>query len=278
MKTTRNLFIFIVVMLTHGVLFALPQTPLNMDNDYSDWKGGDGGSATCFTDESGVDEGKLNRADITEYCLHIDSNESGGLYLLMAIDDTAPKNSADIRIVIDIDGDQIPDYSINNTLNKNGSSIVGVSIGECQDSECALNDLVLICTNDGDTVCTGTTEGFNQNWPSQFTSSQCDGTNCRTLDGFIEMFVPWTWLGGTPPSTYLFGFYLSSHSGGTEDISSDTTGQGIACNDSGCYVSEPTAVTLQSFFVASENGVALWPIILMLLLSSGYLVSRYFKS
>lgn len=276
-KKIKILLIFLMVMLTNGVLFALPQSPGGMDGDFADWKGGTGGPAACFADDGGVDETNLNRADITEYCLHIDPDETGGLYLLMAIDDTEPKNDADVRIVVDTDGNQTPDYSVGNSFGKNGLSIDGTSISSCSDAECTLNQLVLLCKNGGSNVCTGTTEGFNNNWPSQFTSSKCDGSNCATLDGFIEIFVPWQWLGGTPPGSYLYGVYLSSHSGGTEDSSSDNTGQGVACNESGCYTSGPTAVSLQSFYAVAEQGLALWLFLLTLLLSSVYLVGMRVK-
>jgi hypothetical protein len=274
MKAIRLLIIFAVVMLTYTALFALPQSPSGMDGDYADWKGGDGGAATCFIDEGGVDETNLNRTDITEYCLHIDPDETGGLYLLMAMDDTEPQN-ADVRIVIDVDGNQIPDYSVNDTLDSHpqqGLSTTGVSVSMCETSECTLNDLAMVCDNGGNPVCAGTVEGFNNNWPSQFISSDCDGADCETLDGFIEVFVPWQWLGGTPPDSYLFGLYLSAHSGGTEDTSNDNTGQGVACNESGCYTSGPTAVTLRSFDANSEAGLTIWPFFLMLLLSSIYLL------
>lgn len=132
-------------------------------------------------------------------------------------------------------------------------TIEGVSISACGDADCALNKLILICKNGADHPCTNTIEGFNNNWPSQFTSSSCDGEKCDTLDGFVELFVPWQWLGDAPPNTFLFAQYYSAHSVGVEDSSTNETGQGIACNDSGCYTSGPTAVTLQSFSVLSNN-------------------------
>jgi hypothetical protein len=279
MKVKRTLIIFVAVMLTYSVLFALPQSPSDMDGDYADWIGGVGGAATCFADEGGVDETNLNRTDITEYCLHIDPEETGGLYMLMAIDDTEPQN-ADVRIVIDVDGNQIPDYSVNDTLDSHpqqGLSTAGVAVHECENSECALNDLVMICDNGSSPVCTGTMEGFSNNWPSKFTSSSCDGMDCATLDGFIEIFVPWQWLGGTPPDSYLFGLYLSAHSGGTEDTSADNTGQGVACNESGCYTSGPTAVTLQSFNASSKEAMQVWHLFLLFLLGSIYLVGLRFR-
>ncbi|MBE2221289.1 MAG: hypothetical protein IAF02_07100 [Anaerolineae bacterium] len=278
-KKIKALFIFSIIMLTHSVLMALPQSPLDMNNNYADWKGGTGGAATCFVDEGGVDDSNLNRADITEYCLHIDSSETGGLYLLMAMDDTEPQN-AEVRIVLDVDGNLTPDYSVSDTLSyhpRRGLSIDGGNVSRCGDSACTLNNLVLICDNGDDTVCTGMTEGFNNNWPSAFRSNKCDGVNCTTLDGFIEMFVPWQWLGGTPPDSYLFGLYLSAHSGGTEDTSADNTGQGIACNANGCYTSGPTAVTLQSFNAMSEKGMTIWPFLFIMLLSSGYVLGKRFK-
>ena len=98
------------------------------------------------------------------------------------------------------------------------------------------------------------------------------------MDGFIEIFVPWQWLGGPPPpDSYLYGIYLSSHSGGTEDTSNSNTGQGVACNNSGCYTSGPTAVSLQSFHAVAESGLAIWPFLLTLLLSSVYLVGMRLK-
>ncbi len=256
-KTITLVLIFISIMLTFNSLSALPQAPLDMDNNYADWIEGAGGAATCFADEGGVDESNLSRVDITEYCLHIDPDTSGGLYLLMAMDDTEPKD-ADVRVVLDVDGNQKPDYAINDSLTSHpndGLSVAGVSITDCEDGVCTLDHKDLICGGKSGVTCTNTAEGFNNNWPSKFTSSDCDGVDCATLDGFIEIFVPWEWLGGMPPDSYLFGLYLSSHSGGTEDTSSDTTGQGVSCNDSGCYISGPTAVTLQSFSVLSNHNI-----------------------
>lgn len=267
-RIMRIITVFFAVMLTSGTLLALPQSPLNMDNDYSDWKGGTGGAATCFVDEGGVDESNLSRVDITEYCLHIDPDASGGLYLLMAMDDTEPKD-ADVRIVLDVDGNQTPDYAVNNSLTtkpQDGLSAAGVSITDCEDGVCTLDHKDLICGGKSGITCTNTAEGFNNNWPSQFTSSDCDGVNCATLDGFIEIYVPWQWLGGVPPESYLFGMYLSAHSGGTEDTSSDITGQGVSCNDSGCYTSGPTAVTLQSLSVLSNHEIDVWDGVSLLLM------------
>jgi hypothetical protein len=263
-KTITLVLIFISTIFTFNSLSALPQAPLDMDNNYADWKGGTGGAATCFKDIDGVDDIPLRKADITEYCMHVDSAQSGGFYLLMAIDDTEP-NKSDVRTVVDINGDRVPEYSVNNGLDykkKDGLTTEGVSISACGDADCSLNKLILICKNGTANPCTNTTEGFNNNWPSQFTSSSCDGANCATLDGFIEIFVPWQWLGGTPPDSFLIGMYLSAHSGGTEDSSTNETGQGIACSDSGCFISGPTAVSLQSFSGLSnydsdtESGIA----------------------
>ncbi len=276
---TKLFLIFFVLMFTNGALLALPQSPLDMDNDYTDWQGGTGGSATCFADEGGVDESNLNRVDITEYCLHIDPDPTGGLYLLMAMDDTEPNNAA-VRIVLDVNGDQIPDYSVNNTMDshpQNGLSISGVVVSECGDADCSLNTLIESCDNDGDTPCLGSAEGFGNDWPSPFTSSDCDGSTCETLDGFIETFLPWQWLGGTPPNTYLFGFYLSAHSGGTEDTSADVTGQGVSCDDQGCFTSGPTAVSLQSFSASAPNKGFVWLYLITLIFVSTVLFRELHK-
>lgn len=280
-KTTKILLIFISTMLSVAALAALPETPLDMDGDHADWTGAI--PATCFADEGGVDDANLDKADVTEYCLHIDSELDGGLYLLMAIDDTQP-NKADARIVIDMNGDLLPDYSVNNMLDyhpQNGLSTEGVSVNQCdnEDGACDLNSLTSIC-GDRNGACTGVSEGFGNDWPSEFTSSSCDGANCTTQDGFMEMFVPWEYLGGEPPESYLFGLYLSAHSGGTEDSSADITGYGLACDNSGCYPSSPSAVTLQSFSGVSVSGVELLfglPFLLLLFFGSGRLMTKRFK-
>lgn len=280
-KPIKIIVILISVMLTTGALLALPQSPQDMDGDHTDWT--NDSTVACFLDAGGVNDSNLKRADITEYCLHIDSSQTGGLYLLMAVDDTEPKG-ADVRIVLDVNGDQTPDYSVENILdytNNDGLFIHGVSVSQCGDATCSLNSLNVLCDNSGATLCSGTAEGYNNNWPSQFTSAsnKCDGVDCVTDDGFIEMFVPWQWLGGSPPASYIFALYYSAHSNGTEDTSTDSSGQGIGCNSSGCYTSTPTAITLQSFSGFSDGGLNVWVggfFLLALVLSSGYLVGRRF--
>lgn len=284
-KYSTIMLIFVVIMSTYSTLFALPHLPANMDGNHADWTDATGGNpATCFPDKGGANDTNLRRADITEYCLHIDPDQSGGLYLLMAFDDTEPKG-ADARIIIDIDGDQTPEYSVGNTLDfKHGVlSTAGISVSQCGDESCSLDKLKGLCANGGDSPCTGTTEGKSNDWPAAFTSAsnECDGVNCATQDGFIEMFVPWQWLGGSPPQTYLFGLYMSSHSNGTEDNSTDNTGQGVACNQSGCYTSRPTAVTLESVsaFSSGEGGVWFGGVFLCLLfLTSIVLAVWWFRS
>lgn len=247
-----------------STLFALPQGSSDIDGNTADWlSGSSGGAATCFPDDGVADDNSgPGRVDITEFCLHYDANN---LYLLYAWDDTRPQGGdSPAVVVLDMDGDAQSDYVIEQGIDSvnpgNQLVMTGLEIRSCTNTTCSTT--AVICSDPGsENDCDGAFSAVGDTWVDPFAGRAnpvCNGPNCATQDAFVEMSVPWALLGGTPPDGYLFGLYLSSHSAGTQDGSSDVSGNGIACNEDGCYQSTPSAVSLLSFSSGGQGVGLVW--------------------
>ena len=242
-------------------VYALPQTTSDIDGNPSDWTGGTGGAAVCFTDEGLVDdETNPERADITQFCAHI---SPGGLFLTLNWDDTRPQGGGTAAVVkIDVTGDQLPDFIVGNTIDvvNPGAQLTarGMEISSCDDTACgATTPVCSERTTPGQ--CTGAIEAFGDTFPDPFANparTTCAGAGCATTDAFVEMYIPWALLGGTAPSAFVFMTYQSSPSATSaaiNDASNDVTGGGITCTATACALAGPTAISLSSVMVADQD-------------------------
>lgn len=256
MKRLFTLSILIIaLLLVTGIAWALPG-PLTIDGDPSDWS-----DATCLVDEGGVDdESSPTRADITEFCAHVDATY---MYVAMAWDHSAFQNASTAGTRLDVDGDGLFDYIVLATLN--GSPVLeAYSIGSCDATgACGNSDDVCSSTGGGGGFCTGALAETSAQWVDPFgptgrSGGVCGGTNCTSVDAFVELAVPWSLLAlGGPPNPHIFGDYGSYPSGPAQAPKDDVAnGNGISCTPAGeCYVSTPTAVTLGDLSAAPQSAL-----------------------
>ena len=239
-------------LLVVGIAYALP-TFATIDGNPSDWTN-PSAPATCAADPGGVDdEASPGRADITEFCVYLDS---GYLYLMMAWDDTRFQQDSTAGTRVDVTGDGLYDFIILATQTKGTSLAPEYSIGSCVAGVCNNADDVCSSTNTARPPCTGAAAARGMTWVDPFThtTDNCDGTNCTTQDGFVELAIPWALLGyAAPPNPQTFGNYGSYPSGPGQGIKDDTGANGLACRPDGtCYYSTPTAVELIELKASSQ--------------------------
>jgi hypothetical protein len=234
----------LMLVVVVGTVLAKP-TAATIDGNISDWS-----DATCYSDPGGADdESSPMRADITRFCIHVDSSY---LYVLLTWDDTLPNgggSSAGVRL--DINDDMVYDYIILDTISRSGSTLVAnqARVHTCTAGNCGNGGAV--CDQGGSPTCSslGVLEAVNNNSSDPFAhTSGCDGTNCTTQDAFVEMAIPWSVFGmAGPPSPQTFGNYGSFPSGPAQAPKDSTGSNGISCTPTGgCFISSPTAVTLLS--------------------------------
>lgn len=264
MKRTAAISLFtLAILFTAGVVWALP-TPASIDGDPGDWN-----DATCLVDEGGVDdETSPTRADITEFCAHVDTSN---MYVAMAWDHTdfSGGNASTAGTRLDVDGDGLFDFIVLATLEHDSVSdslaIQKYTVGSCDAAgACTNTDDVCSSTGGGGGLCTGALSATSALWDDPFdptpghgSGNVCGGANCTTHDAFVELAIPWSVLGLTgPPSPHVFGDYGSYPSGpgqGAKDAVS--SGNGITCQPDGtCFVSTPTAVTIGFLGATPQRG------------------------
>jgi hypothetical protein len=247
MNWRRMLFIALLALLL-GALPVLAQG-ITIDGNFSDWAG-----KASLVDPGGADdETTPPRADITEFRADADSN---GLYLLKAWDDTKFTGDQESTAGITLRTANNTYYRIYTTAQGNPGTVPlsSLRIKQCTDSTCQTQ--TDICTGTG---CTGAQAGSGTSWTDPFsgrTSPDCNGTNCGTQDTAVELFIPWSLIGGAPGSGQFIFLQFGSYPSGSGQAPEDDTGlNGIACKNVGgsfqCYRSTPTAVTLRSFAASS---------------------------
>jgi hypothetical protein len=236
-----------------GVAFALPG-PTTIDGNPTDWL-----DSACFTDPGGGDdESSPIKADITRFCVYVDSSF---LYVLMAWDDTLPAgggSSAGLRL--DIDADQVYDYIVLDTIDRSSGVLIAdqTRIHSCTAGDCTNGGSV--CNETGAVTCSslGVLEAVDDSATDPFAhpASGCTGTSCETLDAFVEIAIPWSVFGlAGPPAPQAFGNY-GSYPSGPAQAPKDSNGEnGISCTPIGhCYISTPTAILLSSSEAVAIKG------------------------
>jgi hypothetical protein len=249
----------VILLLVTSVAWALP-TPVTIDGSPADWS-----DATCVVDTGGADdETSPARADISEFCAHVDSQY---VYVAMTWDNTGftGGNASTAGSRVDVDADGVFDYFILATMAGNPAAVSGYSIGLCDASgACTNSDGVCSSTGSGGGPCTGTLAASGALWTDPFGpagrgGNVCGGANCTSFDAFAELAFPWALLGlAGPPSPHVFGDYGSYPSGPAQapkDTAAD--GSGIACDPQGvCWISTPTAISLSALDLTAGGNPA----------------------
>ena len=240
---------------------------VSIDGSFSDWTGKD-----TFTDRNGADDSNPKDTDVTEYRADADS---GGIYLLMAWDDTSFNNASHVGVTVRSATNAY--YRIYSMANSGTPPVAAstLSIYSCANETC--NTQTLVCEDvSGTGACTGAGLASGTTWADPFatrTTPSCNGTDCGTLDPAAEMYIPWSWLGGAPGNNEMFFMQYGSYAsaGGTNAKDSVAGTNGITCTLTGgvydCYPSDPTAVNLVSFSARSAPAVSGWPALLVALLA-----------
>ncbi len=225
--------------LTAGLAYA---AVIVIDGSFADWTG-----SPAVVDGLPDDESTPARADITEFRAEADA---GGLYIVKAWDDTQINPGSTAAVTVRAAGGTY--LRVYSTASGNPASvdIATLDIKSCGvDPTCSSQTDV--CAGTG---CTGAQFGSSATWTDPFAGRPapgCSGTNCGNVDTAVEMYIPWSLLGGAPgDGEFAFLQYGSFPSGPGNAPKDDTGANGISCrNESGtfnCYVSTPTAVTLSA--------------------------------
>lgn len=240
--------LFLIALMQAG---PMPAQGITIDGAFTDWAG-----KAAWVDPQGPDdENSPSRADITEFRADAVSN---GLYLLMAWDDTAFSGGQTTTAGITLQMAGSAYYRIYATAQGNPGSVPlsSLDINSCTNATC--QNQTDICTGSG---CSGAQTGSGTSWTDPFSgrsSPDCNGTNCATQDTAVEIYIPWSLVGGTPGNGQFILLQLGSYPSGPAQAPKDSTGpNGIACRNNGgtfqCYPSTPTVVTLKSFSATSAR-------------------------
>ncbi len=224
---------------------------ITIDGNFGDWSGQashvDPGGADDFTNPA--------RSDITEHRAYADS---GGLYLLMAWDDTAFKGGNTVRGAVTVSRATGNPYRVHATATGDPGNVplANLRISQCGDAACSSETDV--CTGNG---CTGANIASATTWADPWAgrpSPDCQSAPlCGDYDLAAEMYIPWSLIGGVPGNGELVFLYYISFPSASANAPDDTTGpNGISCRNSGgtfnCYKSTPTRVTVSSVSVTSS--------------------------
>ena len=231
------------------------QTLIDIDGVFSDWAG-----FTAYVDEGGADdENAPADSDITELRAHA---EVGGIYLLKAWDDTSftPAGIAAGVSVRNSSGDYYRVYTVV-TGNPASIPLSSLDINRCVDYTCSSQEDV--CEG---AACTGALAGSSTSWVDPFAgrpTPACDGTDCPTLDAAVELYIPWALIGGELADNQTVFLQFGSYPSGPAQAPKDSSGDnGITCRNMNgvynCYVSDPTAVTLQSLAATPVASPSAW--------------------
>lgn len=276
---TRKLWATILVVSLMALAQAIPVLAqgIIIDGTFADWAG-----KASLVDPGGADdETSPARADITEFRADSDSS---GLYLLKAWDDTRFVGGQESTAGITLRTAGNAYYRIYTTVQGNPGSVPlsSLDINSCTDSTCASQSDV--CDNTKGPTCTGADAGSGTSWTDPFpgrTSPDCSGTNCGTQDTAVELYIPWSLIGGAPGDGQFIFLQFGSYPSGPAQAPKDDTGpNGIACRNTGgtfqCYPSDPTVVTLKSFEASSSTmntvyftGITLAGILLITAIGAG---------
>ncbi|UCF38663.1 MAG: hypothetical protein JSU96_07460, partial [Acidobacteriota bacterium] len=200
-----------------------------IDGNSSEWL-----PLVSFTDVDGVDdESSPVTADITEFRVQPTST---ALCVLMAWDDIFASGGTASRAAVDVDltADGTSDYRVSVAASGNTDPGDLIEVLSCTGG--CVASTTIVCADGGSPAddCTSATAAKGLDWTDPFTHvSGCNGTNCTTLDTFVEMCVPWSYLGGTSPAdgqvVFLnFGSFPSGSGGAPKDSAG---ANGLACSN-----------------------------------------------
>jgi hypothetical protein len=274
-----RLWIKIVVIIFAILVWVTPAfaASITIDGSFADWAG-----KAMLLDPGGVDdETSPLRADITEF--RADS-DSGGLYLLMAWDNTSFNGGNATTAGLTI-RDAIGAYYRIYATASNDPPTVPLStliVASCADSSCKKQ--TDLCAG---SACTGALAGSGATLADPWAGhpiGNCSGINCNTLDTAVELYIPWTLVGGTPGDGQSVFIQFGSYPSGPAQAPKDDTGpNGITCKNVGgvfnCYSSTPTVVSLTGFQASSTGTTGfIIPVgVVGLLLPAGLLVGKMSK-
>jgi len=254
MKIKNILFSFACLLVLFLVVAhpALAEDPIHIDGSFSDWL-----DKVSVVDSGGPDDERApSRADITEFRAYADEN---GLYVLKVWDNTGFTGGQASTSGITFRNFRNNYYRIYTTAQgaPAGVPLSSLDINDCQsDSTCARQ--IDYCQGTG---CTGAQLASNITWEDPYagrTPADCSGTNCNTLDTAVELFIPWSLLGGDPPEGLYIFLEFGSYPSGPAVAPKDTTGSiAITCQNTAgtfaCYPSTPTAITLLRFGISPTS-------------------------
>ena len=261
---TKKLWAIVLGVSLMGLVQVLPvlAQSITIDGNFADWA-----SIASFVDPGGADdEASPSRADITEFRADSASN---GLYLLNTWDNTGFTGGQATTAGVTLRTAGNSYYRIYTTAQGIPGSVPlsSLDINSCSDSTC--QSQTDVCTGSG---CSEAQAGSGTSWIDPFSgraSPECSGTNCGTQDTAVELYIPWSLIGGAPGDGQFVFLQFGSYPSGPAQAPKDDTGpNGIECRNTGgtfqCYPSTPTVVTLMSFGALSStmNAVPLAGIIL----------------
>lgn len=251
---------------------AVQADGITIDGIFGDWAGKD-----AFTDREGADEKGVSPSDldVTEYRAYADSN---GVYLLMAWDDTSFSNASLVGVTVhNSNNTTSPYYRIYSAAGNLTPPVAAstIAVYRCLDNASTCSNRSLICqgVSGGTSPCTGATLASGITWTDPFprTMAVCNGTDCNNKDTAAEMYIPWSWVGGTPGSNQMVFMQYGSYNNNNNANDTVAGSNGITCvlknGVYDCYPSDPTAVQLVSFSARETNHGAAWPVLLAALLA-----------
>jgi hypothetical protein len=216
-----------------------------VDGVFSDWDGVAG-----IVDPGGADdETAPGRADITVFRATADS---GGIFLLMAWDDTAFTGGGASTAGVTLRTSGGENFRVYATAQGNpGTGLLeDLNITSCSDSTCSSQSAVC-----GGTGCTGSELQGGNSLVDPYSGridAACAGSSCGSMDTAVEMYIPWSLIGGVPAEGDTVFLRFGSYPSGPGQAPKDRGGEnGFTClNNAGtfdCYPSTPNAVTLSNF-------------------------------
>lgn len=269
---------FLAVLILVVAIFPLTFTAsvwaqgITIDGNFGDWAG-----KASHIDPGGADDFKHPaRSDITEYRAYA---ESGGLYLLMAWDNTAFHGGNKVRVAVTISRTTGNPYRVHATGEGDPGSVplANLRVTQCDDAACSSETSV--CTGN---ACTGANIASNTTWTDPWAgraSPDCysgSSSSCGNYDLAAEMFIPWSLIGGMPGDGEFVFLSYNSYPSASGNAPDDTTGpNGIACRNTGgtfnCYESTPTRITLSSVSatLSASPSVIVGCIAILLVLGGG---------
>lgn len=272
-------------LLLAGLLMALvvptvlaQKVSMIIDGNFDDWLG-----KVSVVDSGGPDDERApSRADINEFRADADSQ---GLYLLKTWDDTLFGGGQETTAGITLQMPNKQYYRIYTTAQSKSLPPVPLSslnIQLCSDATC--KETKDVCKGK---ECEGALAGSGTTWKDPFAeirrqAPDCSGKECGAYDTAVELFIPWSLVGGVPGLGETIFLNFGSYPSGPAQAPKDDTVYGIACQNIRdvwkCFLSKPTAVTLASFHARAESNNPLIFVGMAALVVAGLIVGWHIQT